>query len=163
MLWRMGREDPKILLAQLLKETRGLDALPRMERHPGGKPFFPDFPQYHFNVSHSKDLGLCALADAPVGADIEVIRPRKPGLPRYAFNDREYAWYEARGSRWEDFYTLWTLKEARVKCTGEGLRRPPREIAVPLLSPGETGEWEGFRFLSLAGKGWRGAVCLEKR
>ena len=94
-----------------------------------------------------------------MGVDIERVRPRKSGLPRYALGDRECAWFESRGSRWEDFYTLWTLKEARVKCTGEGLRRPPREIAVPLLSPGERGELEGFSFRTLAAEGWRGGLC----
>ena len=53
------------------------------------------------------------------------------------------------------------MKEARVKCTGEGLRRPAREIPVPLLLPGERSLWEGFLFTALAGPDWRGAVCEE--
>lgn len=162
MLWRVGEGDPYALLSALWTEEKGVIPLPGIGRLPGGKPFFPAFPQVHFNVSHSRGLSLCALSDSPVGADIEVVRPRKPGLPRYALSDREYAWFEVRGSRWEDFYTLWTLKEALVKCTGEGLRRPPREIAVPLLEPGERGELEGFSFLALAGEGWRGALCVRK-
>ena len=162
MLWRVGEGDPYALLSALWTEEKGVGPLPGMSRLPGGKPFFPDFPQVHFSVSHSRGLSLCALSDSPVGADVELVRPRKPGLPRYALSDREFAWFEAKGSRWEDFYTLWTLKEARVKCTGEGLRRPPREIAVPLLEPGARGELEGFSFLTLAGEGWRGALCVRK-
>ena len=47
-----------------------------------------------------------------------------------------------------------------MKCTGEGIfRRPAREVSVPLLMPGESGEWEGFRFTALAGEDWRGAIC----
>lgn len=162
MLWRVGEGDPYALLSALLAGAGGPAILPGISRLPGGKPFFPDFPQYHFNVSHSGPLSLCALADTPVGVDIERVRPRKPGLPRYALGDREFAWFETRGSRWEDFYTLWTLKEAKVKCTGEGLRRPPREIDLPLLEPGEEGELEDFSFLALAGEGWRGALCVRK-
>lgn len=159
MVRKVGAEDPHALLAALLAE-RGEASLPRIGRTGTGKPYFPDRPDLHFSLSHSGDLSLCALADTPVGADIELVRPRSQRLPRHVLSDREYAWYESRGSRWEDFYTLWTLKEARVKCTGEGIfLRPVREVAVPLLVPEETALFQGFRFTALAGEGWRGAVC----
>lgn len=74
-------------------------------------------------------------------------------------SDREFAWFREQGGDWGSFYTLWTLKEARVKCTGTGIDRPPRLISVPLLLPGEQGVWEGFLFTALAGPGWRGALC----
>lgn len=162
MVWRVGEGDPYVLLAALLAEAEGLALLPGIARFPGGKPWFPDFPQYHFNVSHSGTLGLCALSDRPVGVDIERVRPRKEGLPAYALDERELGWFRTRGENWADFYTLWTMKEARIKCTGEGLRRPPRKITVPLLEPGGRAEWEGFTFTALAGEDWRGAVCLQK-
>ena len=96
-------------------------------------------PELHFNVSHSGGLALCGAGEAPLGVDVEVLRPRRPGLARYVCSEAESAWLERQGGDWGAFYTLWTLKEARVKCTGEGLRRPPRDIAVPLLRPGGTG------------------------
>lgn len=162
MVCKMGYGDPYALLTALLAEEKGIETLPRMARTEGGKPYFPDRPDLHFSVSHSGDLALCALDDSPVGADIELVRPRSPGLPRYALSEREYEWYESRGSRWEDLYTLWTLKEAKVKCTGEGIFRvPARQVSVPLLEPGESGEWGGFFFTALAGEGWRGAVCQK--
>lgn len=162
MVWKAGEGEAYGLLSALLAETEGMAPLPKIVRTETGKPYFPDRPDLHFSVSHSGGLSLCALADTPVGADVELVRPRSPKLPRYALSHREYAWYEGRGSRWEDFYTLWTLKEARVKCTGEGIfRRPVREVAVPLLEPGTTLEWEGYRFASLAVEGWRGGLCQE--
>lgn len=159
MTWNVGKGDPYALLAALLAREKGMEVLPPMARRAGGKPWFPEWPRLHFSVSRSGELGFCALGARTLGADVENVRNRTSGLPRYALSDREYVWFEAWGSRWEDFYTLWTLKEARVKCTGEGLRRPAREIEVPLLGPGETAEWEGFLFTALAGEGWRGAVC----
>lgn len=159
MIWKIGKADPYALLAALLAEEKGMDALPPMARKAGGKPWFPGRPDLFFSVSRSGELALCALGDRPLGADVEKVRNRTSGLPRYALSGAEYAWFEARGSRWEDFYTLWTLKEARVKCTGEGLRRPAREVAVPLIGPGERAEYGGFFFTALAGEGWRGAVC----
>lgn len=162
MVWRVGEKDAYGLLAELLRETEGMEALPPIVRREGGKPCFKNDVNHYFSVSHSGELSLCALGEAPVGADIERVRPRGGGLPRYVLSGREYAWFEGRGSRWEDFYTLWTLKEARVKCTGEGIfRTSARKVSVPLLVPGETGEWEGFSFAALQGEGWRGAVCLK--
>lgn len=162
MRWRAGEGDPYALLASLLKEGEGIEALPPIARAQGGKPWFPGCPRLHFSVSRSGGLGLCALAGSPVGADVELVRPRSDGLPRYALSDGEHAWFQSRGSRWEDFYTLWTLKEARVKCTGEGIfRAPARQVPVPLLEPGESGELDGFAFTALRGEGWRGAVCLK--
>ena len=58
----------------------------------------------------------------------------------------------------------WTLKEARVKRTGEGIfRRPAREVAAPLMEPGTRLVWEGARFAALGGEGWRGALCWEDK
>lgn len=162
MAWKVGKEDAYTLLAELLAQREGICPLPSVAREKGGKPWFPDYPHLHFSVSHSGNLALCALGDVPVGADIERVRPRSEGLVRYVFSKGESDWFRSRGSRWEDFYTLWTLKEARVKCTGEGIFRVPvRQVSVPLLEPGEETVWEGFRFTALSGEGWRGAVCLK--
>lgn len=163
MEWRQGTGDPYALLASLLAEEMGAAPLPEMARLPGGKPWFPAHPGLSFNVSHSGGLCLCALAHVPVGCDIEVVKPRRESLPRYVLDRRELKWFQDRGSAWADFYTLWTLKEAKVKCTGQGLRFPPREISVPLLEPGQAAGWEGFTFTALAGESWRGAVCVENR
>ena len=110
-------------------------------------------------MSHSGPYALCALGDREVGADIEIIRPRRPFLPQKVLSASEFAWFQTRGGRWEDFYTLWTLKEARVKYTGSGLTLPPRDIAVPLISPGESAALDGLVFTSYAGSVWRAALC----
>lgn len=158
VLW-LGTGEAYGLLAELLAAEYGLPGLPELERQAGGKPFFPQRPDLHFNLSHSGGLALCGVGTAPLGVDIEAIRPRRAGLARYICSPEEYAWYEELGGDWESLYTIWTLKEARVKCTGEGLRQRPEAIAVPLIGPGQTGELEGLVFRSYAGDGWRGAVC----
>jgi len=161
MVWQVEKGEAYALLARMAAETWGLSPLPALERLPGGKPWFPSHPRAQFSLSHSGPLALCALSDGPVGADIEEVRPRRESLPRYALSGEELAWFQSRGSRWEDFYTLWTLKEARVKCTGEGLKGRSRTIRVPLLESGETAQWEGFSFTALAGENWRGALCQK--
>lgn len=158
VLWQ-GREEAYGLLAKLLAAEYGLPQLPELARQEGDKPFFPQHPDLHFNVSHSGGLSLCGAGFAPLGVDIEEVRPRRSGLARYICSPAEYAWYEELGGDWESLYTIWTLKEARIKCTGQGLRQLPKTIAVPLLAPGGTGELDGMIFRAYAGPGWRGAAC----
>ena len=158
VLW-LGQGDAYGLLAELIKREYGLPALPPMERDENGKPFFPDVPGLRFNLSHSGRLALCGAGSAPLGVDVEVVRPRRAGLARHVFSEREYAHFQQLGGDWGAFYTLWTLKEAKVKCTGAGLRQAPRAITVPLLAPGEAGELEGLAFRAYSGESWRAAAC----
>ena len=154
-----SRGQARDLLALAVRETWRLSPLPEIARREGGKPYFPGHEGLHFNLSHSGDLALCALDSAPVGVDVQIVREWRPGLPARVCSGAELDWLEGQPDLWSAFTLLWTLKEARVKCTGQGLRRPPREISVPLLEPGETGDWDGFRFTALAGEVWRGALC----
>lgn len=151
--------DAHALLRRCAGVVWGLSELPAVARGERGKPCFPGRPELCFNLSHSGPWALCALSDRDVGADLEAVRPRRPFLPQRALSGEEYAWYQARGGAWEDFYTLWTLKEARVKCLGSGIDRPARDVAVPLLSPGESAPLDGLRFTAYAGEGWRAALC----
>ena len=161
VLWggQGGREEVYGLLAALLRAEYGLTALPEVARGERGKPWFPTRPGLHFNVSHSGGLLLCGAGSAPLGVDIERVRPRREGLARAVLSGAEYDWYQARGGGWEALYTLWTLKEARCKYTGQGLIRPPREIPVPLLAPGEAGQLDGLSFRAYGGPDWRAAAC----
>ena len=88
-------------------------------RAPGGKPYFPAAPWLHFSVSHSGDVWLCALSDAPVGVDVQYRQPtREAALARRFFHPREVAWL---GENPDSFFRLWTAKEACVKLTGQGI------------------------------------------
>lgn len=159
-LW-LGAGDAYGLLAELVKTEYGLSPLPETAREEGGKPFFPHEPALHFNLSHSGGLVLCGVGAAPLGVDVETLRPRRAGLARYALSEEEYAWFQQQGGDRGVFYTLWTLKEARVKCVGSGLRQLARTIAVPLLLPGQEGALDGLLFRAYAGETWRAAACCR--
>lgn len=62
-----------------------------------------------FSVSHSGDVVGCVVSDREVGLDIEQIRPVPSRLGR-ALADQ----WESR----EEFWRLWTKKEAAIKCLG---------------------------------------------
>jgi len=144
-----GKLDSSALLAHAVASGFGLSRTPLIARSERGKPWFPDFPDIHFNFSHSGSLTLCAVADRPVGADIEEVRPRHKGLPKYALNEEEYGLFCREKGDWGVFYTLWTRKEAWCKQTGEGLRLPPSRMVIPA----------GTLMRSYEGERWRAAVC----
>ena len=85
----------------------------------------------HFNVSHSGEWVLCAVSNAPVGADIELIKPFRAGMVARYFTDAEAAYVWGGNSPLDGnvtdadtcarFYRVWTAKESYVKMTGTGI------------------------------------------
>lgn len=150
------KDDAYALLAHAVRQVCGLYTLPAISRTEQGKPFFPDFPQLHFNLSHSGSFALCALDDSPVGADIETIRPHHPRLADRVCSPSELAWVNAQPDPRRALLSLWTKKEARVKRDGCGLTVPLREIYVPC---DEDAVLDGLHFGSLSGDSWVAAVC----
>jgi 4'-phosphopantetheinyl transferase len=81
-----------------------------------------------FNISHTRGMVVCALArNDELGVDVEAADRRT----NFRIADRFFAPEEARlvlaaapEERARLFFRLWTLKEAFIKATGEGLRRP---------------------------------------
>lgn len=90
-----------------------------------GKPrLVPD--RLSFNVSHSGELALVAVAaEAAVGVDIELVRPRKDALRvarRYFAPDEcERLRDTPSAEQTAAFYWYWAGKEAFVKATGRGI------------------------------------------
>ena len=151
------------LLARGAREVWSLEQLPAAERTEEGKPFFPDFPNRHFNLSHSGSFALCALSDTPVGVDIQIVKDSwREALPRRVCSPRELEWLGEQRAYWEAFALLWALKEARGKYTGKGLRAA-REISVPLPAAGRSLYLhDGLWFRIYTGEGWQAAVCGEE-
>lgn len=80
-----------------------------------GKPYFLWEGAPKFCISHSGDYAAVAFSDREVGLDIQKERELK--------NRRIYdrVLHKSGKEKEEDFFFLWTAKEAYVKCTGEGL------------------------------------------
>ena len=122
--WRPDSDAWKLLSDALA--LHGISPLPSVARTEKGKPYFPDRPGLHFSLSHTKGAALCALSDAPVGADMEPIRPRRETLWKFCMTEEEFSRFQAQGGGWEEFYQIWTLKEAWCKYTGDGLGHPKK-------------------------------------
>lgn len=93
-----------------------------------GKPYLADHPKLCFNLSHSGSYVAIAIADSTVGVDIEVNARKEQAIARRFFHSREQAYLMEQGvseEQWKtEFQKIWTMKEAYLKYTGEGLRKP---------------------------------------
>ena len=134
-----------------------------------GKPWLPQHPQIHFNLSHSEDMALAAFAETEVGCDIERVQQADLALAEKFFCPGEYKYAAEKTGKARDmaFYRLWTLKESFAKATGLGLQLPLNEFEVSFCPNGEpavrqnadTAEYEfrEYRFGE-----YLAAVCLKK-
>lgn len=96
----------------------------------------------HFNVSHADGLALIAVADRPVGIDLE---PRRSVadlalLAEQKFAAQEIAMLRAASTQDQNelFLRCWTRKEAFTKATGDGLssRLDRFVVSLDLDAPG---------------------------
>lgn len=99
-----------------------------------GKPFILD-TELQYNISHSKDLLLCAIsADAHLGVDIQHIYEIKPldRIIKKVLSPTEIQLIEAIPSSeyLDHFFTIWAAKEALLKASGEGFSRSPNQFSI---------------------------------
>lgn len=100
----------------------------KIERTSAGKPYFSNCDHLYFNLSHSGEYAACVLADHEVGVDIQKVQGAaavRRIAPRI-LHAGEAAYREEESM----LYRIWTVKEAYVKATGEGIRRDFRKIRV---------------------------------
>jgi 4'-phosphopantetheinyl transferase len=134
-------------LRTLLGEFTNLPAAEvRFEYSAIGKPFVPASPDLHFNVSHSGELGLVALARRrQIGVDVELLqdRPELREIARSFWTPSEWEALESVGTpHWcSAFYRMWTRKEAVLKAAGKG-------IATGLYQPDLSASLHGVGLLA---------------
>ena len=117
-----GRWLARLLLAPLLQ--RRPEDIP-LQLDAEGRSSVTGHPGLHLSFSHSGDWVACAVADVPIGIDIERMRPRGDllGLAATVCSTAQCEELAALSgeARLRRFYQLWTLKEAWLKCRGRGL------------------------------------------
>lgn len=148
----------RLLLHELLRRQGVQFSQPlRMAYGKDGKPALADFPAWHFNVSHSGDWVVCALAQCPVGVDLQEERPLRVSLYHY-FTPMEQEMLQSLPEN--AFFDLWVMKEAYGKCTGEGLL-PALKVEMQLEPPGISREGYQAALMSFPGEGLHLAVCAQ--
>ena len=114
--------------------------IPRDQRaiqlQPGGKPELVR-GGVHFSLSHAGPWAVCALADTPVGVDVELPRCTMATARRF-FAPAEVTQVEAlpEQARPDALLRLWTAKEAFTKALGQGLSLGLSSFEVRLRADG---------------------------
>ena len=124
----------------MLASELGIDpAKVPLQRGRRGRPELAAPHTLDFNVSHTRDVALIAIAHglpppSRIGVDIERVDRivNADGLARKFLTGRERAAIAplAVDTRRRGFLRLWTCKEAMSKATGDALLAPFREIDV---------------------------------
>ncbi|MFZ5528974.1 MAG: 4'-phosphopantetheinyl transferase family protein [Pseudomonadota bacterium] len=150
LAFRFEKDQRQYLAARaLVRTTLSLQAgIPPAEWRFGatarGKPFIegPAGPTpLHFNLAHTHGLVVCAVstAHARLGVDVESIDRRTAALDiaDSHFSPAERAWLRGvpAGQLHQAFMQLWTLKEAWIKATGEGLSAELSQCTFALPTP----------------------------
>jgi 4'-phosphopantetheinyl transferase len=91
-----------------------------------GKPVLAEEPigdGTHFSVSHAGGVIVIAVADRPVGVDVELVRPDAwdERMAALVLSPPELSWLAAQPDRDLAFFRCWTRKEAYAKLGDEGL------------------------------------------
>ena len=110
-----------LLLRRACREVWGLDDVPEVSQGEHGKPYFADYPDLHFNLSHCTKGAACVVSDRPVGIDIETLQAPHEQLSRHVLSAAEYDAMMASERPDVSFTRLWTMKESLSKLSGYGL------------------------------------------
>lgn len=94
---------------------------PAIAYTPKGKPYLPDHPDIHFNISHCPGGCVCAVSDQPIGVDIQDIRSFSQAVANHCCSDGELALLQQSEDPEDCFARMWAMKESYVKMTGEGI------------------------------------------
>ena len=109
-----------------------------------GKPYVEQesVTAVHFNVTHSGDWALIALANWPVGVDLEIpsTRVRYASIASQLLSRDEQAAWDAipAPDREEALVRLWVSKESILKAMGLGIAEGLRQITFPIPLPTHT-------------------------
>lgn len=103
-----------------------------------GKPYIRNINSlvqnsgYDFSISHTENVIVFADSQVSIGIDIEKVKSARLKVAERFFTKEEYERILALlpGKSDSEFYRIWTMKEAYVKMSGQGLRIPLNSFDV---------------------------------
>lgn len=123
-----------------------------------GKPYMPEHPEIHFNLSHCVKGVACAVGDAPVGVDICEIRDFNDNMAARVLCTNEAERLRHADNKNACFAEIWSRKEAYLKMLGTGIVDGLRDVDTTALSI--TTQVVGDCLLSMCGGRFEGITRL---
>jgi len=145
-------EAARLLLKCALEDDYQI-SLPVIRKTRQGKPYFPDYPELHFSISHSGNIVLCALASTPCGCDVQEQRIVSNRLISRCFDQKEMGITPP--------LALWCLKESFIKYNGKMDRALNSMVFLPYSTDFYGPDNTFGRVFSLENDYYAAAVCKE--
>ena len=143
----------------LMREIVGIRDESELREDSFGKLSAPGYPE--FNLSHSGEWCVLAMARDEIGIDIERTDPAHLSVAPRVFTDAELSWMNESPA--ERFCQLWTWKESAIKAVGAGLSIDMRSFeALPFIHGGPIClEGRSLYAGTYAPSGYRCSVCVS--
>lgn len=138
---------------------------------PFGKPEVAD-RQWHFNVSHSRNVALVAVAMHPIGIDVEFVNSEKVNVDElinvicHPSEKDKLALLSGSEQRLQ-LLQIWTQKESYLKALGLGLQHPLRSVRFDVSTErgrkvlDENGRPVSFFVYEISSiEGYAASICL---
>jgi 4'-phosphopantetheinyl transferase len=119
--WCLGRYALRWVLGRYLQIQ---PSAVQIVTNPFGKPLLKDHPSLHFNLSHSHGYWLLAVANTPVGVDLEWwLRTDLDwkSLSSAYYSSQEQHTLASSLNPVRSFFAIWCAKESYLKALGTGI------------------------------------------
>lgn len=114
----------EILLKLALQRQLGLNLEDiQLDYDEMGKPFIKNHPKAFVSIAHSGNRIAVAVSQKPIGIDIEKLKTANLKIAKRFFTPEENKIITTAKDISSAFFTVWTKKEAYLKCLGTGLRQ----------------------------------------
>ena len=164
---KSGQHDHGRRLLRECLRPYGVPEDAAMEKGGYGKPYFRDYPELHFNISHGDGIAACIVTERECGIDCEPCREYRERVARRCFSPAEQRMIVEAAPEERDllFTRLWTLKEAFVKCIGQGISYPMDTAEFTFDGERIASSPEGYRFAHhiIRGGEYVVSVCIKEK
>lgn len=150
------------LLFAALRDAGG-SAFPPIVKDELGKPRFEGDVPFHYNLSHSGEIAMCAVSDCEVGCDVERIVKGKLRVADRYFSEAENEYVGSADDPDGAFFKIWTRKESFLKAVGCGFSVKTSDFSANVENGAAVQNATGrMRVFDVdAPVGYRAALCVE--
>lgn len=137
-----------------------------LEKGEHGKPFFAEYPDIKFNISHCSGLAVCGISKGEIGVDAELIRAYNGKVMKRIFSESEQNYILKSEKSDRDFFRFWTLKECYGKAIGTGIFSDLKNYSFEIFDDIEKNPWcekmpDKIFTQKILQKKWVVSVCAD--